>query len=318
MAVLRHRALALFLVCLVFTLLCLALLPPSRSRSALIGRHTSPQAILTSDWSRNQALHNLVLETHQKLSNVIQSADLQGVTSNMSAEHSPYTAPAQDPASLLAANPTQLAELGLLEPAPAPPLAPPLVSAVEAGQAELALGWLRSAEHWLGAGEAVVVWDLGLGRVEREAVASHCNSSLLHCSLLQFDWARWPGHVREPKLHCHRPIIIQSTLRDHGGLVWLDIDHRLTTDTASLRALTQRAGAGGGVLAWPEQRPANMATTALTHPKMFAYFDKTRYEEYAFQHMVGLSSLVILASDTLTTKLMLPWLQCVLTEASAE
>ena len=40
MAVLRHRALALFLVCLVFTLLCLALLPPSRSRSALIGRHT--------------------------------------------------------------------------------------------------------------------------------------------------------------------------------------------------------------------------------------------------------------------------------------
>ena len=60
-----------------------------------------------------------------------------------------------------------------------------------------------------------------------------------------------------------------------------------------------------------------MATTALTHPKMFAYFDKTRYEEYAFQHMVGLSSLVILASDTLNTKLMLPWLQCVLTEASA-
>ena len=82
MAVLRHRALALFLVCLVFTLLCLALLPPSRSRSALVGRHTSLQAILTSDWSRNQALHNLVLETHQKLSNVIQSADLQGVTSN--------------------------------------------------------------------------------------------------------------------------------------------------------------------------------------------------------------------------------------------
>ena len=46
MAVLRHRALALFLVCLVFTLLCLALLPPSRSRSALVGRHTSPQSIL--------------------------------------------------------------------------------------------------------------------------------------------------------------------------------------------------------------------------------------------------------------------------------
>jgi len=278
MAVLRHRALALFLMCLVFTLLCLALLPPSRSR--------------------NQALHNLVLETHQKLSNVIQSADLK-----------------EDPVSLLAANPTQLAELGLLEPAPAPPPAPPLVSAVEAGQAELALGWLRSAEHWLGAGVAVVVWDLGLGRVEREAVAAHCNSSLLHCSLLQFDWARWPGHVREPRLHCHRPIIIQSTLRDHGGLVWLNIDHRLTTDSASLLALAQRARAGGGVLAWPEQRPANMATTALTHPKMFAYFDKTRYEEYAFQHMVGLSSLVILASDTLNTKLMLPWLQCVLTEA---
>ena len=59
MALLRHRALLLFLVCLFFTSICVVFLPSQRSR--------------------NEALQKIVLETHQKLSNVIQSADLKGV-----------------------------------------------------------------------------------------------------------------------------------------------------------------------------------------------------------------------------------------------
>ena len=58
MALLRHRALLLFLVCLFFTSICVVFLPSQRSR--------------------NEALQKIVLET-QKLSNVIQSADLKGV-----------------------------------------------------------------------------------------------------------------------------------------------------------------------------------------------------------------------------------------------
>ena len=75
------------------------------------------------------------------------------------------------------------------------------------------------------------------------------------------------------------------------------------------------------MLAWSEPEPAagqNMATatTALTHPKMFGFFDKRKYEDYAFQHMVSLGTAIIYTSERIQTQLMLPWLQCVLTEVS--
>ena len=76
----------------------------------------------------------------------------------MSAEHSSYTAPAQDPASLLAANPTQLAELGLLEPAPAPPPAPPTSPSRRDTRRLVGLGLLAT-----GAGAGAGWVYLGLG-----------------------------------------------------------------------------------------------------------------------------------------------------------
>ena len=116
--------------------------------------------------------------------------------------------------------------------------------------------------------------------------------------------------MRDSKLHCGRPIIIQSILRDLGSIIWLDIDYRLTQgelDTWLAQAESS------GVLAWPEMG-SNLATTALTHPKMFNYFDRRMYEDYAFQHMVSLGTVIIYSSERIKTKLMLPWLQCVLTE----
>ena len=80
-----------------------------------------------------------------------------------------------------------------------------------------------------------------------------------------------------------------------------------------------------GVLSWPEISPGaagqpghvtHVATTALTHPKMFGFFNKRKYEDYAFQHMVGVSSLIIINNKNIQENLMLPWLQCVLTEVT--
>ena len=116
--------------------------------------------------------------------------------------------------------------------------------------------------------------------------------------------------MRDSKLHCHRPIIIQSTLLELGSLIWLDIDHRLTRgDLGPWLAQAETSG----VLAWPVTG-SNLATTALTHPKMFNYFDRRKYEDYAFQHMVSLGTVIIVTSERIQTRLMLPWLQCVLTE----
>ena len=60
----------------------------------------------------------------------------------------------------------------------------------------------------------------------------------------------------------------------------------------------------------------SVPTTTLTHPKMFQYFDPRLYEDYAFQHMVSLGTAIIFTSERIQSQLMLPWLQCVLTEVS--
>ena len=110
-------------------------------------------------------------------------------------------ADSQDTTSLLSADPRYLALLGLAPPGdlgpdparpqqPGPPQHPPLVSAVSAGQAELAVGWLRSAQHWLQADISLILWDLGLGRYERDLVSKQCNATSQLCTLVQFEWAK--------------------------------------------------------------------------------------------------------------------------------
>ena len=79
--------------------------------------------------------------------------------------------------------------------------------------------------------------------------------------------------MRDSKLHCHRPIIIQTTLKELGSLIWLEIDHRLTRGDL-VTWLTQAESSG--VMAWPVTG-SNLATTSLTHPKMFNYFDRRKY-----------------------------------------
>ena len=63
-----------------------------------------------------------------------------------------------------------------------------------------------------------------------------------------------------------------------------------------------------------QAQQTSVPTTTLTHPKMFQYFDPRQYEDYAFQHMVSLASLVLVTGERLGRELMLPWVQCVLTE----
>ena len=86
-------------------------------------------------------------------------------------------------------------------------------------------------------------------RYERDVVFRECNLTA-QCSLVQFPWSVWPSHVRDLKLHSYRPLLLQSVLRDHGAIVWLDVHYRLTE--GDLTGWLDRAREGGGVLAWPE------------------------------------------------------------------
>jgi len=289
----RQKAFMLFLTCVIFTTLAMLLLPRRRGAS----------------------FNRIVQETQEKISHLSENLLPDAASTD-----------------LLSPSPVYLATLGLSGPG-WPQLyphgswlisqrttQPTLVSAVESGQAELALGFIRSTNHFL-PDTNLLLYDLGVSRYEKELLARSCNSSL--CSLLQFDYSQWPGHVRDLKLHAYRPIIIQMSLRDIGSIVWLDIDCRLTE--SNLKPWLEQA-ATSGIVAW-EHEPtlatpssqgpvrAAVATTALTHPKMFEFFDSRKYEDYAFQHMCSSSSLVLLYNQELHTHLMLPWLKCILTES---
>jgi len=290
----RQRAFLLFLTCLVLTSLAVLLLPSRRGAQ--------------------HRFNKIVKETQEKISHL--SGNL---------------IPDKSSPNLLAPNPVYLTKLGLAGPG-WPQLypqgswlvaerasQPSLVSCVEPGQAELGLGFIRSATHFL-PDTSLVLYDLGVSRYERELLQRSCNTTL--CSFLQFDYSQWPGHIRDLKLHAYRPIIIQMALRDIGSLVWLDIDYRITE--SNLTPWLDQA-AISGVVAWehesslaipvPSSHRAAIATTALTHPKMFELFDLGKYEDYAFQHMASSSSLVLLYTKSVHTHLMLPWLKCILTES---
>lgn len=295
----RQRAAGLFLACVLLTTVFIVLLP---------GR-------------RRNSLNAIVKETQEKIS----------VLGGRLIPQQDEEASDQE----LAPDPSYLTVLGLS--GPGWPLLHPhgswlvagrasqpcLVTAVEPGQAELGLGFVRSARHFL-PDTTVLMYDLGLSKYEKELLVKSCNSTT--CTLLNFEFSVWPPHVRELRLHAYRPIIIQLTLRDVGSVVWLDVDLRLTDHDLS-PWLEQARGAGlvvwqheegqtGGGAGLIIEGPTRVATatTSLTHHRMFDFFPGTNYEDYAFQHMASCSSMVLLYTARVHSELMLPWLKCVLTE----
>ena len=135
----RQRAFLLFLTCLVFTSLAVLLLPSRRGAS----------------------FNKIVKETQEKISHLSDNL--------ISDQSSP---------DLLAPSPVYLTTLGLSGPGwpQLYPLGswlvaerasqPSLVSAVEPGQAELGLGFIRSATHFL-PDTSLLLYDLGVSRSAR-------------------------------------------------------------------------------------------------------------------------------------------------------
>lgn len=84
------------------------------------------------------------------------------------------------------------------------------------------------------------------------------------------------------------------------------MDHRLTT--GHLEPLLQKARSTG-VVTWATHH----AASSLTHPKMFDYFH-TSSESFFFLPMVQSSHIMLYNTAEVHTKLMLPWIQCALTQ----
>ena len=99
---------------------------------------------------------------------------------------------------------------------------------------------------------------------------------------------------------------LQEMLNDYTAVLWSDLTKQFITNNIS--HLVSRAEKTG-ILAWRLELPIS----ALTHPKMFTFFQTTR-DLFYFVHMVDTNQLIIFNTRPIHERIMLPWVKCALTE----
>ncbi|KAL1138087.1 hypothetical protein AAG570_009782 [Ranatra chinensis] len=181
---------------------------------------------------------------------------------------------------------------------------PVVVSYVKEGDTEQGVGLARNIGHFL-PNHTLLIYNVGLAKSDVQALLTHCNSS--RCILVDYDLSVFPSHVYDSKLHAFRPLVIQDALSRAGAVLYLDNRERLRT--SRIGPLVNRS-ATTSVLTWrTHQRPV----TTLTHPHMFLYF-KASSDNFIFVPMVGLARLLVFNTDSVHANVMLPWVQCALTQ----
>jgi len=126
--------------------------------------------------------------------------------------------------------------------------------------------------------------------------------------LTKFNFKKFPSHVNDLKLNAFRPIILQQVLNHAGSVLWLDVHNHLIPSAFSKIKNLMKQAQKDGIICWTINEP----TSAMTHPKMFAYFH-TSPDRYYFHRMIDSSSFILLNTERIHKELMLPWIQCALT-----
>nr|CAD7406355.1 unnamed protein product [Timema poppensis] len=202
---------------------------------------------------------------------------------------------------------------------------------VRDGQEQQGVGLARNTAHFL-PNHTTLIYNLGVSQYGLQMLQANCNSS--RCVVVNFDLELFPSHVEEDRLHAYRPLVIQvltalaatshhhptylfrsrprdagleDALNKAGVVLFLECDHRLVS--GQLEPLVKQATEEGGVVSWATYHP----TSSLTHPKMFDYFQTTA-ESFLFLPMVEASALLLVNVEGVHTKIMLPWVQCALTQ----
>lgn len=96
-------------------------------------------------------------------------------------------------------------------------------------------------------------------------------------------------------------------------LIWLDVQYRFINKKYHyLKELIHETVHQTGIMSWPIGQP----TSALTHPRMFEYFNTSK-ENFYFHRMIRPGHLLISISEQtwepFQWSIMLPWVRCALT-----
>ncbi|PRD27530.1 UNVERIFIED_CONTAM: hypothetical protein NCL1_35112 [Trichonephila clavipes] len=121
-----------------------------------------------------------------------------------------------------------------------------------------------------------------------------CNRLNHQPDLRIFSQDAWNSHESAPA----------EVLNQAGAVIMLDVQYIFTS--GELHNIVSRAEKDG-IVAWSINQP----TSALTHPRMFDYFN-TKQERFFFHRMVQPNHIVLYNIDIVHFKIMFHWVKCAL------
>ncbi|GIY57334.1 uncharacterized protein CDAR_526121 [Caerostris darwini] len=178
---------------------------------------------------------------------------------------------------------------------------PVFVTALSQSDSPYIHGFLKSFQHYF-INSLLIIYDLGLSPSDYSLISGVCNST--NCIVRNFDFDAYPSHVQNLQLFAYRPIIIQEVLNQAGAVIMMDVQYIFTS--GDIHTIINRAEKDG-IVAWPINQP----TSALTHPRMFDYFN-TKQEKFFFHRMVQPNHIVLYNRDIVHSKIMYYWVKCAL------
>lgn len=85
-----------------------------------------------------------------------------------------------------------------------------IVSYVQVGQLASSILHLQNLAGIMPPSENLLIYDLGLSEADLQTLTTFCNSSTIKCTIVQFDFSKYPSYITEDnKLHLFRPLIIK-------------------------------------------------------------------------------------------------------------
>ncbi|KAG5889206.1 hypothetical protein JTB14_033284 [Gonioctena quinquepunctata] len=187
---------------------------------------------------------------------------------------------------------------------------PVIVTYALDGQESLAIGLIINVAKVI-PNNTILVYNLGLSDQGFKTLTNYCNST--RCQVVTFDLSEFPSHVYIEVLHAYRPLIIQDALQHTGSVFFLESNYRLLKNVSQnvISRLYDERAKETGILALPFD--LKNPVSSLTHKKMFEYFH-TEAENFLFLQMVKAEVLLIVNTENVHQNVMLPWVQCALTQ----
>ena len=152
----------------------------------------------------------------------------------------------------------------------------------------------------------LTIYNIGVPESDLLPLEGSCNMSYIKCSIIAFDYYRFPSYILDAKLHLFRPLIIKHALTHFHSIFFVDPTVRLIGLRKVFYSILKNTSYVKSL------KIQKLPVTSFTHAKMFEYFD-AEIDAFLFAKQVTLDAVFFRGSQFLENRILLPWVKCVLT-----